>query len=193
MLAACELALSSEPRCVDRLTHILTRLRQHASKDAGIPNSNPLRGHQLPVCGFETLVLLCNVVLRASAASEDFVTPYALLQLTGAYFQRRTRRPTTKTIVATEEKKRKGEEQEGEEQKLKEDKDERENEYLSARLCEHPVFADLRLWHDVLAAHLESVSSGPEVGKRVVVQQLTSLLYQMRAVTLDPALTFTLP
>lgn len=71
MLASCEVALAEEPAVVDQLTQILTRLRTHASASgpgaarARQPGASRTgQGHRLPPKGFETLVVLCNAVLK---------------------------------------------------------------------------------------------------------------------------------
>ena len=126
MLAACEEALVNEKLVVNRLIQILTRLRTHAN----LRHASG-RGHRLPSKGFETLALLCNAVLRACAAHEEFLTPYALLQLTGAYYQRQLLDGTNPGS--------------GREQKHTDEDDMNSIEFLSTRIFDHPLFTDLRL------------------------------------------------
>jgi len=68
-------------------------MRKHAAKaktkaKAKQPAEAAQAGHRLPCVGFETLADLCGALLQSCMAREDFDPPYALLQLTGAYYQK---------------------------------------------------------------------------------------------------------
>ena len=139
----------------------------------GGASDNPA-GHRLPCVGFETLAALCHAALKACAARHDFAPPYALLQLTGAYYQRvrvrqhepesspeRQVEPTdgdvttsaAATAAAVLRSRTRGTPSSG--FSASHGGPEEEIEYLSARLCEHHVYSDLRLWEHVLSADLE--------------------------------------
>lgn len=81
------------------------------------------------------------------------MTPYALLQLTGAYYQRRgsnTPMPRAGAVFFAEDASAHGRSASSATAGSSSSTDATDKEFLSARICEHPVFMDTRLWEDVL-------------------------------------------
>jgi hypothetical protein len=202
LLRECAAGLGEDARLVARLVKVLARMRRHASRvghqrvaaaaarggsftnrrggSGGVrggllDGSGAPAGHRLPCVGFETLAALCQAALKACAARSDFATPYALLQLTGAYYQRvRAAQPESSPELQVEPLHDSGWPNShalgpGGSQggvpasslgALNGRKESRratpgdEIEYLSARVCEHHVYSDLRLWEHVLSVDL---------------------------------------
>ena len=80
-----------------------SRLSSSPSMSQSTPGGSPVApsGHRLPCVGFETLAALCNASLRASADRRDWSSPYQLLQLTGAYYQRFRRSPPPQRLPSS--------------------------------------------------------------------------------------------
>jgi hypothetical protein len=203
LLRECAAGLGEDARLVARLVKVLARMRRHASRvghqrvaaaaarggsftnrrgsgSGGargglLDGSGAPAGHRLPCVGFETLAALCQAALKACAARSDFATPYALLQLTGAYYQRvRAVQPESSPELQVEPLHDSGWPNSHAQgpggsqgcvsasslEALNGRKESRRSttgddiEYLSARVCEHHVYSDLRLWEHVLSVDL---------------------------------------